>query len=92
MNNNEYNGHYNYETWLVSLNISDFQQELQDMAADAKSLRDMETSLKNFVNETLLNEVEESKNTFLKDVVNSFLSEVNWQDIAKSNYTEGVAK
>jgi hypothetical protein len=52
----------------------------------------METSLKNFVNETLLNEVEESKNTFLKDVVNSFLSEVNWQDIAKSNYTEGVAK
>jgi hypothetical protein len=38
VNNNEYNGHYNYETWLVSLNISDFQQELQDMAADAKSL------------------------------------------------------
>jgi 6-pyruvoyl-tetrahydropterin synthase len=92
VNNNEYNGHYNYETWLVSLNISDFQQELQDMAADAKSLRDMETSIQNFVNETLLNEVEESKNTFLKDVVNSFLSEVNWQDIAKSNYTEGVAK
>lgn len=92
MNNNEYNGHYNYETWLIALNIGDFQQELQQMAEDASSLRDMITSIQNFVNETLLNEVEESKNIFLKDVVNSFLSEVNWQDIAKSNYTEGVAK
>jgi hypothetical protein len=92
VNNNEYNGHYNYETWLVSLNIGDFQQELQQMAEDASSLRDMITSIQNFVNETLLNEVEESKNIFLKDVVNSFLSEVNWQEIAKSNYTEGVSK
>ena len=84
MNNNEYNGHYNYETWLVSLNIGDFQQELKQMAEDASSLRDMITSIQNFVNETLLNEVEESKNIFLKDVVNSFLSEVNWQEIAKN--------
>jgi len=92
MNNNEYNGHYNYETWLVSLHIGDYWQNLKEMAEDASSLREMETSLQNFVNETLLSEVEEGKNIFLKDVVNSFLSEVNWQEIAKSNYTEGVAK
>ena len=54
MNNKEYNGHYNYETWLVSLHIDNeqhYEREVQNLANNARNQYELAKDIKSFVEE-----------------------------------------
>lgn len=73
--NDTYNGWYNYETWLTNLHFSDCLDPHTKYDGD-----EVECSL----SELWEYEVE-GLNPFLKDVINSFLGEVNWDEIAENH-------
>jgi hypothetical protein len=83
MNNKEYNGHYNYETWLINLHCAD---DIQDLANVARNQYELSKDIKNFVEENMIKDDkgENITNCFLTDLIGSALSEVNWQELAES--------
>ena len=88
MNNKEYNGYYNYETWLVSLHIDNeqyYEREVQNLANTARNQYELANSIKNFVEENMIKDDkgEDITNCFLTDLIGSALSEVNWQELAE---------
>jgi hypothetical protein len=83
VNNKEYNGHYNYETWLINLHCAD---DIQDLAKTSRSQYELANSIKNYVEENMIKDDkgEDITNCFLTDLIGSALSEVNWQELAES--------
>ena len=93
MNNKEYNGHYNYETWLVSLHIDNeqhYEKEIQHLANNARNQYELAKDIKNFVEENMIKDEngKDITNCFLNDLINSALSEVNWQELAEGYVQE----
>ena len=93
MNNKEYNGYYNYETWLVSLHIDNeqhYEREVQNLANTARNQYELANSIKNFVEENMIKDEngKDITNCFLNDLINSALSEVNWQELAEGYVQE----
>ena len=98
MTKKEYNGWYNYETWLVALHLDNDQStaaELYDMAK--KSTRkpqkagDTDTreyglslAVKAWVTETIIPDLGCG---LAADLINGALSEVNWREIAHNAIT-----
>jgi hypothetical protein len=93
MNNKEYNGHYNYETWLVSLHIDNeqhYEKEIQHLANNARNQYELAKDIKNFVEENMIKDEngKDITNCFLNDLINATLSEVNWQELAEGYVQE----
>jgi hypothetical protein len=93
MNNKEYNGHYNYETWLVSLHIDNeqhYEKEIQHLANNARNQYELAKDIKNFVEENMIKDEngKDITNCFLNDLINATLSEVNWQELAEGYIQE----
>jgi|LakMenEpi03Aug12_release.lakeMendotaPanAssembly.Ray.scaffolds.fasta_scaffold207157_4 hypothetical protein len=93
MNNKEYNGHYNYETWLVSLHIDNeqhYEREVQNLANNARNQYELAKDIKNFVEENMIKDEngKDITNCFLNDLINATLSEVNWQELAEGYVQE----
>jgi hypothetical protein len=82
MNNKEYNGHYNYETWLINLHCTD---DIQNLANTVRNQYELAKDIKNFVEENMIKDDkgEDITNCFLADLIGSALSEVNWQELAE---------
>jgi hypothetical protein len=104
MERKEYNGWFNYETWLVKLWIdneegsssywNDTAQEVFDEAqADSTFTRDERATLD--LSERLKSEFEEAEPdlgaSFWSDLLNAAMSEVNWYEIAE-HYISDVNK
>ena len=103
MNKKEYNGWYNYETWLCKLWIDNEQgscsywdetaQEIyDDSEADNTFTRDERAVLT--LSDRLKDEFEEATpevTGFWADMINAALSEINWYEIAE-HYIEDVDK
>lgn len=103
MNHNEYNGWYNYETWLIKLwmdndgeidgLIEDAQALFENAKADkvfSKSERarlNFAESLKNYKEEQI---DEKNIEGWVGDLVSGALSEVNWQEIADNILRDAV--
>jgi len=89
MNNKEYNGHYNYETWLINLHCAD---DIQDLANVARNQYELSKDIKNFVEENMIKDDkgEDINNCFLTDLINSALSEVNWEELAEGYVQQNV--
>lgn len=99
----EYNGWYNYETWLVKLWIDNEEgssrywdeaaQEVYDESeADAHFTRDERATLQ--LSDRLKSEFEEAQpevTGFWADLINAAMSEVNWYEIAE-HYIADVDK
>jgi hypothetical protein len=86
MNHQEYNGYYNFESWNVALwidNDQGLQGDVNDMAQNSTSIYDLETTLKDYIEE-LKPEVE----GMWADLLNAALSEVNWRELAENYYNE----
>jgi hypothetical protein len=83
VNNKEYNGYYNYETWLINLHCAD---DIQHLANISKSKYELSKDIKNYVEENMIKDDkgEDITNCFLTDLIGSALSEVNWQELAES--------
>ena len=89
MNNKEYNGHYNYETWLINLHCAD---DIQHLAKISRSQYELAKDIKNYVEENLIKDDkgEDITNCFLTDLINSALSEVNWEELAEGYVQQNV--
>ena len=99
----EYNGWYNYETWLVKLWIDNeqgsceywdevAQETWNDASADRTFTRDERAALT--LSDRLKDEFEEAQpivEGFWADLLGAAMSEVNWHEIAK-HYIDDVEK
>lgn len=96
MTKNEYNGHYNYETWCVSLWMDNEQSDQEYWAEQANEAYKQAEAEEHFTKEeraalnladTLKERHEEAmpelKGVFA-DMLNASMSEVNWMEIAKN--------
>ncbi len=106
MTKNEYNGHFNYETWLACLWIDNDQGQQEywaEQAADChKWAKDRGVGLTKDeqaavdLAHALKEHFEENSPTaesgFYADLLNAALSEVNWDEIAASMIEEVVAE
>lgn len=91
MTHKEYNGWTNYETWLVKLWIDNdegsssyWMEVAEDHLEDASDLADR---LKEFHEETIYETCLKPSGmeaSFIADLLNSAMSEVNWLEIANS--------
>jgi len=102
MTHKEYNGWYNYESWLVSLWIDNEEssqaywaeqaQEVWDQTDPDSDDRKREASCS--LSESLKNHFEEGNpcmEGFWADLMGAALSEVNWHEIAE-NMLEEIAE
>ena len=87
MTKKEYNGYYNYETWLTALwidNDQGLQEEVNELASRAHSPYALANTLEDFIGE--LNPAPQAG--LFSDFINSCLSEVNWEELAETYYEE----
>jgi len=89
MNHQEYNGWYNYETWLFDIHFSpdDFKEEIEELRREIPngSIRQrilLSEHLSNWFDEYIDGQIKESG--FLTALLNSAASEVNFDDIAET--------
>jgi hypothetical protein len=75
-----YNGWTNYETWLAALWI-DNDQRLQSAFAEASSPMQMKAMAEVLLIETQTYQDSGIQGLWLTDVVNAYISDVNWREI-----------
>lgn len=82
-NSKKYNGWYNYETWLINLHYGDglFYDFIRETTAT--DVYDASNELRDYFEEYLEDTGYQPDNDFIADVVNTFISEVNWYEIAE---------
>ena len=87
MDTQKYNGWTNYATWLVNLHFDclDFSDEIDsgvfdDM--DADDIRGHVASLIQELVESYLDEVVTIDHSFVQDIMNATINDVDWHDIA----------
>lgn len=86
MSGKSYNGWTNYETWLVNLWLDeeDSKAELWDKVdmTQADAVRELAT----VIEDSVIDRVDEMgiENGMVRDLIGSALSEVNWDEIARS--------
>ena len=96
MNNRKYNGWNNYETWLAALWIDNeyssyqYRCELVEQVKEEHGEKDdreycLASTLKDWIEEQ--NPLADSASLFT-DLLNSALSEVDWQEIAENFLAE----
>lgn len=72
----KYNGWTNYETWRIALEVFDGYE------SEDTNLESLEESLRSIAEEVILSSVEQ--NTVAHGLLVSFLSEVNFREIAEN--------
>ena len=102
MEKKNYNGWTNYETWLVKLWLdndqgsqeyweSEARECMQDVASDndirSEAANDLADRLKD-EHKRYVDEIMPGPASFLNDLINAALSEVNWDEIARSYVDE----
>ena len=86
MERREYNGWTNYETWLMYLWYGDVFADMQDHARQNphRRLRALDAEyIQSFVEEMLESDGALPQYGFAADIMNAFLREVDWQDLAE---------
>ena len=90
-----YNGWTNYETWLTNIHFDDFTPVFSELTEDGV-FDDMTNDeirtyvadyIEEYVNEYIDNN--NSENSFIADIIGSFLSEVDWREIA-DHYVDDI--
>jgi len=97
MTDKTYNGWANYETWLTNLHFEnlEFDDYIEEGVFDSLNRDDVKRWIadwiKGYVIEIVFYPFDEcsSSSIFLVDVINSFLDEVDWDDIA-DHYIDDV--
>ena len=85
-----YNGWTNYETWLTNLHFEDFTPCFEDEAEngifDDMSDDEITDHVADFIETYVTDYISEAVRTednFIFDVIQSFIGEVDWSDIAQ---------
>ena len=84
-----YNGWTNYETWLTNLHFDDFTPLFNDLTEDGvfDDLDDYEIKryVACFIEQYVSDYVDETvgeNSTFVTDMINGFMQDIDWRDIA----------
>ena len=88
VNEQEYNGWTNYETWLVNLWLSNDQgteEMINDMAKHSKDVYSLMEEIKDLIEE--LNPLKDNADLF-SDLLNGAISECNFYEIAEHYYND----
>lgn len=88
MNQNEYNGWYNYETWLVNLWLTNDQGSYNywsEATNEAKDVYELSNRIKDEIEE--FNPVTDESSLYA-DLMNAAISEVNFDEIARSFFDD----
>lgn len=85
MENNKFNGWTNYATWYVNLHLFDGfdPQEINFMGDKDDWKFNLAEKLAEYAEEVIIYTHEKVENTLLEDVARSFLSDVDWRQIAQ---------
>lgn len=98
-NDKKYNGWTNWETWNCNLHFDgNFEEEAHRFYNEAESDKtftkkeNAALALKDYIKESVKEyaEYDVKVNPFIQDMINGYLSEVNFYEIAKA-YIESVA-
>jgi hypothetical protein len=84
MNQNDYNGWTNYETWVVNLWMTNDQGSCsywEEVTNDCDSISDLSDAIKDYVEEG--NSLSDESSLY-SDLMNAAISECNFYEIAKS--------
>jgi len=99
MTDKTYNGWTNYETWLTNLHFEnfDFEEFVDDGSFDLLDRDEIKTWISNYIQESVEEctygdiELGTPNRLFVTDMIQSFLGEVDWDDIA-DHYLDDVMK
>ena len=99
MTDTKYNGWTNYETWLTNLHFEcfEFTDEVDEGMFDDLSRDEIKDWISNYIQEcveqTAYEDIElgTPNRLFVTDMIQSFLGEVDWDDIA-DHYLDDVMK
>jgi hypothetical protein len=105
MNHKEYNGWYNYETWVINLwldndeGTADYWQErvqeaIEQAAKNSDDKQEVTDDASNAVEDELKSYHEDALPNlqgFAADLLNAAMSEVNWREIAEAKVTDYIA-
>ena len=100
MTNTKYNGWTNYETWLTNLHFDgsfDFTDDVEEGNLDLMDRDEIKEYIANYIEEWVEQsayeylELGQPQNLFITDMIQSFLGEVDWDDIA-DHYCDDVYK
>jgi len=92
----QYNGWANYETWRVNLEMLDgmtlegFGYRIYN--TDADSIADVVNDLKMHLKEYVWDIVSQDAKGFALDLAESFLSKVDWEEIAEHMVADAAAE
>lgn len=79
----KYNGWTNYATWRINLEIFSDSDNLAELYENVEDVHDLSKLLKEYVQEILEQETESNKNSLVLSYALSFVSEVNYYEIAE---------
>lgn len=87
-NETTYNGWSNYETWVTNLHFDGcFTLKAQELLKNENPALELSDYIKDFVLETQGESIP-SDNAFLRDLIQSALSNVNYDEIARNYIAE----
>jgi hypothetical protein len=97
MTDTTYNGWTNYETWLTNLHFEnfDFEEFVDDGSFDLLDRDEIKTWISNYIQESVEEyaygdiELGTPNRLFITDMIQSFLGEVDWDDLA-DHYCDDV--
>ena len=94
MDTQKYNGWTNWATWMVSLHFDglDFTDEIENGSFDDISKDDLRCQLAYTIQEyveSYLDEVADTSNSFVADLINGTMQDVDWHDIA-DHYVDDI--
>ena len=94
MDTQKYNGWTNYATWLVNLhfNCLDFTDDVESGVFDDMDADGIRCYLASWIQELVesyLEEVVDTDNCFLQDIMDTTINDVDWHDIA-DHYVDDI--
>jgi valyl-tRNA synthetase len=94
MDTQKYNGWTNYATWLVNLhfNCLDFTDDVESGVFDDMDADGIRCHVASWIQELVdsyLDEIVTTNNSFVLDIMNSTLQDVDWHDIA-DHYVDDI--
>ena len=94
MDTQKYNGWTNWATWMVNLHFDglDFTDEIEDGTFDDMDKDDIRCRLASYIQEyveSYLEEVADTSNAFVSDLINGTIQDVDWHDIA-DHYVDDI--
>lgn len=94
MDTQKYNGWTNYATWMVNLHFDnlDFTDDVESGCFDNMNKDELLVYLASWIQlfvQSYLDDVVDTNNCFVQDIINATINDVDWHDIA-DHYVDDI--